>query len=299
MRNVKIITDSCADLNAELLERYDIDYAEMRTVYQGKETPAKLTWSEKEVHDLYNIMRNGERITTTQVPVEEFMRVFKKYLDMNMDIVYIGCSAKSSGSVNTGHVTAQKLMEEYQGSEIYCIDSLNASIGEGMLVIEAAKLAGEGKSAREINDAILAKRNLVNEYVTVHSLTALRRAGRVKGSAAFFGNLMGVKPIIIADANGDQAAYKKVKGRANSFNEIVAMLKESIIAPETQTVYIAHGDCNAEELKTLTDMVKAQIPCKDIYTVYIGPIVGASIGPDAIGVWGFGKEVTYKNGDEK
>ena len=145
MRNVKIITDSCADLNAELLEKYDIDYAEMRTVYQGKETPAKLTWSDSEVHELYNIMRNGERITTTQVPVEEFMRVFKKYLDMNMDIVYIGCSAKSSGSVNTGHVTAQKLMEEYKGAEIYCIDSLNCSIGEGMLAIDAAQLAKEGK----------------------------------------------------------------------------------------------------------------------------------------------------------
>ena len=299
MRNVKIITDSWSDLNAELLERYDIDYAEMRTVYQGKETPAKLTWTDSEVHDLYNIMRNGERITTTQVPVEEFMRVFKKYLDMNMDIVYIGCSSKQSGSVNTGHVTAQKLMAEYPDSNIICIDSLNASIGEGVLAIEAAKKAKEGASAVEIEAYILSIRKKLNQFVTVHSLTALRRAGRVKGSAAFFGNLMGVKPIIIADANGDQAAYKKVKGRANSFAEIVAMLKETIIKPEEQTVYIAHGDCDTDELKTLTDMVKERIPCKDIYTVYIGPIVGASIGPDAIGVWGFGKEVTYKNGDEK
>ena len=297
MRNVKIITDSCADLNAELLERYDIDYAEMRTVYQGKETPAKLTWSEKEVHDLYNIMRNGERITTTQVPVEEFMRVFKKYLDMNMDIVYIGCSAKSSGSVNTGHVTAQKLMEEYKGAEIYCIDSLNCSIGEGMLAIDAAKLAKEGKSASEINDAILAKRNLVNEYVTVHSLTALRRAGRVKGSAAFFGNLMGVKPIIIADANGDQAAYKKVKGRQKSFEEIVALLKASMIEPEKQVVYLTHADCAKEEIDGLVALIKQEIPCLDVEVGYIGPIIGASIGPDAVGIWGFGQEVTYKNGD--
>ena len=297
MRNVKIITDSCADLNAELLERYDIDYAEMRTVYQGKETPAKLTWSDSEVHELYNIMRNGERITTTQVPVEEFMRVFKKYLDMNMDIVYIGCSAKSSGSVNTGHVTAQKLMEEYQGSEIYCIDSLNASIGEGMLVIEAAKLAGEGKSAREINDAILAKRNLVNEYVTVHSLTALRKAGRVKGSAAFFGNLMGVKPIIIADANGDQAAYKKVKGRQKSFEEIVSLLKATVIEPEKQVVYLTHADCAKEEIDGLVALIKQEIPCIDVEVGFIGPIIGASIGPDAVGIWGFGQEVTFKIGD--
>lgn len=111
MRKVKIITDSCADLTAEQLSRYDIDYAKMSTVYNGVETPACLTWSEDEVHKLYNIMRDGNRITTAQVSVEEFQRVFEMYLKQDMDIVYIGCSSKSSGSVNTGFVIAKKLME--------------------------------------------------------------------------------------------------------------------------------------------------------------------------------------------
>ncbi len=212
MRKVKIITDSCSDLNAEQLCRYNIDYARMTTVYEGEETPASLTWTPEEAHALYNIMRDGNRITTAQVSTQEFTRVFELYLTLDMDIVYIGCSSKQSGSVNTGFVTAKKLMEQYEGSKIVCIDSLNASIGEGMLAIEAAKMAENGASAKEIEEHILSIRKKVNQYVTVHSLDALKRAGRVKGSTAFFGNLMGVKPILISDANGDQAAYKKVKG---------------------------------------------------------------------------------------
>ena len=297
MRNVKIITDSCADLTAEQLARYDIDYAKMSTVYNGVESPALLTWSEDEVHALYNIMRDGNRITTAQVSVEEFQRIFELYLKQNMDIVYIGCSSKSSGSVNTGFMIAKKLMEAYPESKIICIDSLNCSIGEGMLAIEAAKMAKSGANVDEIGTHILSIRNNVNQYVTVHSLDALKRAGRGKGSAAFFGNLMGVKPIIIADANGDQAAYKKVKGRQKSFEEIVAMLKSTIIEPEKQTIYLTHADCSKDEIDGLVELVKREIPCIDVEVGYIGPIVGASIGPDAVGIWGFGQEVTYKIGD--
>jgi len=297
MRKVKIITDSCSDLTAEQLTKYDIDYAKMSTVYNGVESPALLTWSDDEVHQLYNIMREGNRITTAQVSVEEFQRIFEEYLKKDMDIVYIGCSSKSSGSVNTGFVIAKKMMEAYRESTIICIDSLNASMGEGMLAIEAAKMANEGASAKEIEAHILSVRKKVNQFVTVHSLDALKRAGRVKGSAAFFGNLMGVKPIIIADANGDQAAYKKVKGRQKSFEEIVAMLKASIVDPEKQVIYFTHADCSKDEVDTLVSLIKREIPCRDVEVGYIGPIIGASIGPDAVAIWGFGQEITYRIGD--
>ena len=297
MRKVKIITDSCADLNAEQLQKYDIAFAKMSTSCDGVESVASLTWTEKDAHEHYNKMRDGKRIVTAQVSSPEFKRIFEEYLKQDMDIVYIGCSSKQSGSVNIGYVTAKKLMAEYEGSTIICIDSLNASMGEGMLVIEAAKMANGGATATEIEEHILRVRKKVNQYVTVHSLDALKRAGRVKGSAAFFGNLMGVKPIIIADANGDQAAYKKVKGRQKSFEEIVALLKSTMIEPENQVVYLTHADCAKEEIDGLVELIKKEIPCQDVEVGYIGPIIGASIGPDAVGIWGFGQEVTYKIGD--
>lgn len=292
-RKVKIITDSCSDLTPELMKRYDIDYARMNTVRDGVVSPALLSWSEEEVHEFYEAMRSGCRITTTQVPVDEFHRLFEKYINEGYDIVYIGCSSKQSGSVNTAHVVAKKLTEEHPEASIYAIDSLNACVGEGMLAIEASKFSKVGLCASEIAEKITEMRKNVNEYCTVHSLDALRRAGRVKGSAAFFGNLMGIKPIIIADLEGAQAAYKKVKGRQNSMCEIVSLLKESITDPEEQTVYIAHSDCKKEEYTKVCELIKSEIGCKEVYTCYIGPIIGASVGPDAIGVFGFGKSVTF------
>jgi len=188
-------------------------------------------------------------------------------------------------------------MAEHDGSTIICIDSLNASIGIGMLAIEAAKMANAGASAKEIEERILSIRKKVNQYVTVHSLDALKRAGRVKGAAAFFGNLMGVKPILISDATGTQAAYKKVKGRQKSFIEIVSMLKASIINPSEQTIYLTHADCSSEEIDYLINLIKQEIPCKSVEVGFIGPIIGASIGPDAVGIWGFGEDVTYTIGE--
>ena len=299
MKKIKVLTDSCSDLSGELLTKYDIDYARMSTIYQGQEKPASLTWEEYTPQELYNIMRKGERITTAQVTPQEFMRIFKEYLSKDYDIIYIGCSSKQSGSVNTGTVVAKDVLKDFADSKITCIDSLNACIGEGMLAIYAAELAAAGKSYEEVVNETLAARNRVNQYVTVHSLDALKRAGRVKASSAFLGNLMGVKPILISDANGYQTPIKKVRGRATSFEEIVTQLAATIENPADQTVYLAHADCNAEELEMLKKMINEKIKCKDICTVYIGPIIGASIGPDAIGVWGFGKEITYKVGEGK
>lgn len=297
MRPIQIITDSCSDLSPALLERYGIDYAVMSTVCEGRETPATLTWTAEEAHALYNVMREGRRVTTAQVSVEEFNRIFRKHLDRGRDVIYIGCSSRQSGSVNTGYVTARGLSEEYPDARILCVDSLNASLGEGMLAIEAARLAAEGRTIDEIETHLLATRKRINQFVTVHSLDSLRRAGRVKGSAAFFGNLMGVKPILVSDVNGDQVAMKKVKGRANSLREIVALLKESMTDTVDKTVYIAHADCDKAELEELIANVREAMPDAKIEVSLIGPIIGASIGPDAFGVWGMGRPVTFRLGD--
>lgn len=293
MSKVQIITDSCADLSSELLERYHIDYVKMSTILDGVERPALLTWTPADAHELFQTIRDGKRITTAQVTVEEFTTVFTKYLDEGCDILYLSCSVKQTGSINTGRVVAQNLMDARPGTKIICLDSYNACMGEGMLAIEAAKMAAEGADVQAIADHITAIRKTVLEFCTVHTLDYLKAAGRVSGSSAFFGNLMGVKPIIIADVNGAQAPIKKVRGRENSLKEIVKLLKENIIDPENQTVYLLHADCAQEEVDQVKAMIEQEIPCKDVYVWYIGPIIGSSVGPDAIVVYAFGKQVTF------
>ena len=230
-------------------------------------------------------------------PVDEYQQLFTKYLDQGYDIVYIACSSKQSGSVNTAAVVANKLMETYKDNKIFCIDSLNSSFSEGILAIEASKFASMDKSAEEVAEWVMTHKKTIHEFCTVHSLDALHRAGRVKASAAFFGNLLGVKPIIVSDYNGEQAAFKKVKGRANSIREIVMLLKDALLNSENQTIYVSHADCSQEEVDQIVSIIKKEIPCKDICIGYIGPIIGASIGPDAIAVYGFGKPVTFNKGE--
>jgi len=293
-RPVKIITDSCSDLSKDIREQYDIDYVHMRTVYQGKETEASLDWEYYSPKELYDIMRAGERVLTTQVPQDEFETVFTKYVEKGYDVVYVSCSVKQTNSVNTGILVSRKVMEKYPLATICCVDSYNACLGEGLVAIKAAELRDEGLDAEEIEKRLKRIRKNINEYVTVNTLDFLKKAGRVKASAAFFGNLLGVKPILIAEKNGYQTAIKKVKGRTTSLNEIVSMLKSTIVDPENQTVFITHADCDPEEVKNLEELVRKEIPCKDVLPIYMGPIIGATCGPDTIGIFGWGQEVTYE-----
>lgn len=290
MEKIKIFTDSCSDLTKDLREKFDIDYLKMNTIFNGEEKVANLDWTEYTPKEFYDIMRNGGRITTTQVPEQEFRTGFTKALDEGYDIIYIGCSSKLSGSVEMGKVVAKDILKNYPDRTIHCINSLNACMGEGALVVKAAQFRAEGMNADEIAENIKKIRNNVNQYVTVHSLDALKRAGRVKATSAFFGNLLGVKPIIISNTEGDNVPIKKAKGRFNSMQEIVNLMAENIVEPENQCVYIAHADSEEDALE-LEKMIKEKIPTTSTHIGYIGPIIGASIGPEALGIFAFGKNV--------
>lgn len=292
MEKVKIVTDSCSDLSKDLREKYDIEYLKMNTVFNGEEKVANLDWTEYTPKEFYDIMRDGGRITTTMVPEQEFKTGFTKFLDEGYDIVYIGCSSKLSGSVELGKVVAKDLLENYPDRKIHCINSLNACMGEGALVIKASQFRAEGMNADEIAESVSEIRNNVNQFVTVHSLDALKRAGRVKATSAFFGNLLGVKPIIISNPEGDNVPVKKAKGRFNSMQEIVNLMAENIVDPENQCVYINHADSEEDALE-LEKLIKEKIPTADTHIGYIGPIIGASIGPEALGIFAFGKNVEH------
>ena len=290
MRPIKVVTDSCSDLTKELREKYNIDYLKMNTVKDGEETPASLDWEYYSPQDLYNTIRDGNRVTTTQVPAPTFEEFFKKWLDEGFDIIYIACSGKCSGSVNTGKVVAEELLKDYPDAKIASIDSLNASMGEGQVAIKAAKLRDQGLDFDAVVEQTMAVRNNVNQFVTVHNLNALKAAGRVKGSSAFFGNLLGVKPIIISNPEGDNIPIKKAKGRINSMQEIVDLTVEGIEDVENQTILVAHADC-LDEAQEVVEMLKEKLPNAEIVLGYIGPIIGASIGADAIGIFSWGKNI--------
>ncbi len=293
MNNYVIFSDSTCDLDKSLREKYQIEYTTMNYVMEGKEYPASLDWETHSAKEFYDFMRDGILIRTTQVPAENYRRDFTKFLEEGKDIVYISCSSALSGSVKTAEVVAKELMGKFEGRKIYCVDSLISTLGQGSMVIKAATLRDEGKSAEEVVEYLKANRLKYNQFATVGSLTYLKRAGRVTASSAFFGNLFSVKPILISDAIGQNFAVKKVKGAQNAKRELVAMVKEAVENPEEQTLYISHADV-LEEAESIRDMIMSEIPFKDSYINYITCIVGASVGPGTIGIYCVGKEVTVE-----
>ncbi|MBR6873710.1 MAG: DegV family protein [Ruminococcus sp.] len=301
MRKIKIITDSCSDMTAELMEKYDIDYAKMSFVRDGKEYDATLTWDLHSPAEYFGMIRNGEKLSTTQVPVSEFDRIFRKYIAEGYDIIYIGISLRQSGSVNTGLVVAKDLMKEFPEVKIGCINSLKGSIGIGMLAIYASKLAKAGKTFEEIMEAVEEQKYYVNQFMTVYSLESFRRTGRVENDEAYQANLMAVKPIMISDANGAQVPIKKIRGRAASLKEIVDLTVAAGAndAEQDDCVYLSQGDCEEEEIEELKKMIAEALPNKKLVIVPFGPIIGVSVGPDAVGLWSFGAKVTYKAGEAK
>ncbi len=284
MKDYVILTDSCSDLSKEVREKHGIDYVQMNVVYNDKELPATLDWDLYSPAEFYNIMRGGTRITTNQVPVKSFTAAFTKYMEEGKDVIYIGCSSALSGSVNTGKVVANEIAEKYPDNKIYVIDSLCSCMGEGLMALDAAVMREEGKSAEEVAAYFEGNKLKYQQFCAVDDLTYLKRAGRVKASAAFFGNLFGVKPILISNRNGENFAVKKIKGRKNSLDELVNMVKANIVDPENQTVAVVHADC-LQDAEYLKKRVEEEIKPKEIYFGYIGPIIGASAGPGTVAIY--------------
>ena len=295
MKDFVIFGDSTCDLNKELREKYNIDYIPMSFSVDDKEYVASLDWECHSAKEHYDLMRGGKRVFTAQVAKKDYYEKFKSALEDGKDVVYISCSSALSASINTAVLVANELNEQFADNKVYCVDSLISSLGQGYLLIEAAKKRSEGLTAADTAKYIEDIRLKVNQCGTVDSMEYLRRAGRVKASKEFFGNLFGVKPIIISDIKGQNYAYKKVKGTVNARVAIAEHLVEAANGVY-DTLLISHADCEADAL-LLRDEILKLADFKEVILGYIGPIVGASVGPGTVIGFVFGNEVTIEGNE--
>lgn len=295
MKEFVIFGDSTCDLSTEVREKYDIRYVAMNFSVDDTEYVASLDWDSARTKEHYDLMRAGKRVFTTQIPKTTCYDAFKEVVEGGKAVLYISCSSALSASLNTAKVVADELRAEIPDAEIYCVDSLISSLGQGYLLIEASKKRSEGLSAEETAKYIESIRLKVNQFGTVDSMEYLRRAGRVKASKAFFGNLFGVKPIIISDIKGQNYAAKKVKGAASARAAIADLAVEAADGVY-DTLLITHADCE-ESAILLRDEILKRAEFKEVLFGYIGPIVGASVGPGTIIAFTFGKEVTIEGNE--
>lgn len=291
MRKVQIITDSTSDLVLDDREKYNIEYLKMGFNINNTEYEANLDWNQISPQEYYSLIKKGNRATTSLIKTEEIENKFKKALDNNLDVLYLAVSSKLSGSINYASILSLDMLSNYPDRKIVCYDTLRSTYAEGMIAIDCAKMANEGASLEEIINYLDNNKLKYQTYATVGSLEWLKLAGRVKASNAFFGNLLGVKPIILGDAIGNNNAIKKIRGRKASLLELVSLCKEQIIDPENQIIYLEHAD-SIEDANFLKDELIKTINPKEVRVSMLGPIIGATTGPDTVMISFYGKEVT-------
>lgn len=295
MKDFVIFGDSTCDLDLATRQEFEIDYIPMSYTVDEQEYPASLDWESHSVKEFYDLMREGKRIYTTQIIPNVCREKFLSAIEAGKDVLYIACSSALSSSYQSACVIARELEEANPGAKIFCVDSLISTLGQGHLLLEASRWRKVGKSAEETAAYIESIRLNVNMMGYPGSLEYLRRAGRVKASSAFFGNLFGVKPIIISDRKGNNYALKKVKGIGGARNAVAELALEAV-TEESDTLYIVHADC-PEEAEAVKNAILSRRSFKEIRTAIIGPIVGASVGPGMACAFVFGKEVTIEGND--
>ena len=297
MAKYQIFTDSSCDLSTQLRKENNIDYFHFGLVVDGVEYPADLDWEAYSPEEFYSWLSSGKKVKTTQVSMEEVMKKVRPYFEQGIDVIYIGCSSALTGSMNLFELAKTELMEEFPDRKMIGVDTLAAACTLGMMVVDAAKKQQEGLSIEELQQWILDNRFFYNQFATVDTLTYLKAAGRIKGTAAFFGNIMGVKPIFISDRKGNNFTVNKVKGTKASLNELFEGVKNAFVPGETKEIYVGHGMVLDRALllkKRIEEELKVPVRIE-----IIGPIVGTTCGPGVIATFCRGKEVTRYDGDGK
>lgn len=284
-----ITSDSTVDLGANRMEEMGVPYATLAYNYQNKEYPDDM--SEASAKRIYDAMREGEVITTSQANVEAFLDIWKPALDAGKDILYIGFSSGLSGTVNSALAAAKQLGEEYPERRIEVVDSLCASGGEGMLLQHTLLRQKQGASLSDCLRYAEDNKLNVNHWYTVSELSYLRRGGRVGAVAATFADILNIKPVMNMDDLGHLIPREKVKGRKGSFKRIVEHMQESVVLAENPFFHITHADC-LEDAKYLRDLIQAIWPDIPVHISMVGAVIGAHCGPGTVALFFMGKPRT-------
>lgn len=288
MRYYTIVTDSSCDLPASLVEKMGIRVVPLSVNLDGK---SYLNYSDGRAisfEEIYNQLRAGKQATTSAVNMSMFRTVMEAELIAGHDVLYLGFSSGLSGTFNAGATVARELQEEYPESEIIAVDTLCASLGQGMLVYLAALEKAGGKSIHEVRDFVEAQKLHLCHWYTVDDLMFLKRGGRVSGTTARLGTMLNIKPVMHMDNEGKLENVTKARGRAAALRALVDRMEELAIEPEKQTVFISHGDCY-EDAQKVAEMVHERFGCKSLIN-FVGPVIGAHSGPGTVALFFLGKE---------
>ena len=283
MAEYVLFTESTTDLSVELVKELGIEVLPMRFTLDGTEYNNYPDNRELSAHDFYEKLRAGGMSTTSQINQAAFEEAFAPVLEAGKDILYLSFSSGLSGTFQSARLAAEELAERYPQRTVRVLDTLQASMGEGLAVYYAATLKNEGKSLEEVADWFEANKMRVCAWFTVDDLMFLKRGGRLSGGAAVVGTLLGLKPVLHVDDEGHLVAMEKVRGRRASLDGLVKHFADSDVPAGEQVVFVSHGDC-PEDCQYVADKCKA-LGAKRVCISTIGPVIGAHSGPGTVALF--------------
>lgn len=286
MRDYVIVTDSCCDLSAEMVEELEIQVQPLSFVMDDKEY---FNYPDnRDIHpkDFYDKLRAGSLGTTSAVSVGAFHEVMTEIVKTGKDVLYIGFSGALSTTCQSAVIAAEEVMEENPGCTVNVVDSLCASLGQGMLVYLTVQQKRKGASLAEATAFAEQQKRELHEWFTVDDLHHLKRGGRVSAATAILGSVIQIKPILKVDEGGHLVNVDKVRGRKASIRALADKIEELVGQPGT--VFISHGDC-LDEAEALAEIIKKKYGVEDIVINYVGPVIGNHTGPGVIALFFVGK----------
>lgn len=281
-----IVTDSTIDMPESFAGSYkDFKVVNLTYIIDGQSYVPDGT--DAHTRSVYDRMREGKMITTSQVNSETWKEAFEGILQQGHDILCVAFSSGLSGTYQAATVAAEELREKYPERKLEVVDSLAASAGEGLLVYYTLKNREKGMSLEENTAWVRANVDNVVHWFTVNDLIHLMRGGRVSAVSAYVGTLVKIKPVMHVNEEGKLIPREKVMGRRKSLRALVDKIKEKIVDPEGQLVTISHGDCE-DEARWVGEQIKAELPMVDVQISYVGPVIGAHTGPGVVAVFCMG-----------
>ena len=287
MRDYLLMTDSCCDMDPKLAEELGLTVLPLTLDMGGRSYRNYLDGRELPFQDFYSRVRAGELATTSAISVGDFEAAMRPVLESGKDILCLSFSSALSTTYQSAVIAAREMAEAVPEGRVYVVDTLCASLGQGLLVYLCAQQKKAGKSLEELRDYAEATKGSVCHWFTVDDLNHLKRGGRINAATALFGSMLSIKPVLHVDDGGYLVAVSKARGRKASLTALVDRMEQTAIDPKSQTVFISHGDC-LEEAEFVAGEIRRRLGVEDIRINYIGPVIGNHSGPGTLALFFLG-----------
>lgn len=289
MSDYILMTDSSCDLPADLAEKMELSVLPLYVDVDGQKYANYLDEREISFSEIYAKLRTKCPAKTSAVNVNDFMELMEAALQAGKDVLYIGFSSGLSSTYESGAMAAKELSGRYPERRIYAVDSLCASMGQGLMVYLAWKQKKLGRSIEEVRDYVEDNKLHLCHWFTIDDLMFLKRGGRISGATAIVGSMLGIKPVMHVDNEGHLINVDTARGRKASLKALADKAGELGVDLGIQTVFISHGDC-IEDANYLADIMRTRFGVKEVVISYVGPVIGAHSGPGTVAMFFLGRE---------